>query len=108
MYRDKILLTRRTVTLDALRQPIETFEEYGSYWAMTKTYNNREQLTNGAEQTRVQRRYVVKYAKSLDEFIDAEKTHFELVHKGITWNVLEAVNDNGLNETITIYAEAHI
>ena len=108
MYRQKIKLTRRTVTTDALLQPIETFEEYGSYWAMIKTFDNRQELQSGTEQTRVRKRFVVKYAKSLQEFLDSEHTSFELEHKGIIYDVREAVNDNELNVTITIYVEARV
>ena len=108
MYREKINLTRRTVTTDALLQPIETFQDFGSYWAMVKTFNNQEQLQNGTEQLRIRKRFVIKYAKSLQDFIDADHTTFELNHKNVTYDVKEAVNDNELNKTITIYVEGRI
>lgn len=108
MYREKILLRQRTVAQDELMQDIESFEDWGSYWAMVKTSQNGEVMSAAQEQMKIQKRYVVKYSKSLDGFINAEKTSFEIIHKGITYDVKEAINDNDLNQTITIYVEGRV
>ncbi|MEQ6353942.1 phage head closure protein [Lysinibacillus sp. M3] len=108
MYRHKIFLRQRTITTDDLLQEIETFEDYGHFWAMVKTSKNGELIENGQEQVKVQKRYVLKYSKKLDDFINVEKTSFELVHKGVIFDVREAINDNDMNETITVYAEGRI
>lgn len=108
MYREKILLRQRTVAQDELMQDIEDFEDWGSYWAMVKTSQNSEVMGAAQEQTKIQKRYIVKYTKSLDGFIYAEKTSFEIIHKGITYDVKEAINDNDLNQTITIYVEGRV
>lgn len=105
MYRNKILLRQRVVIQDELMQDIETYVDYGTFWAMVKTSNAREQLEGGQESTEIQKRYVVKYSKRLDEFINAEKTTFEVIHNGVTFDVKEAINDNDLNETVTIFVE---
>lgn len=105
MFRNKILLRQRTVVTDELLQEIETFVDYGTYWAMVKTVQNKEVFESRQEQLNVQKRFVVKYAKSLDEFISVEKTSFELVHNGVTYDVKEAIDDNDLHETITIFCE---
>lgn len=104
MFREKILLRRRTVIQDELLQDIETYEDWGSYFAMVKTLTNRERIEVGQEQLMYTKRYVIKYAKSLDKFIESDQASFEIVHKGITCEVKEAVNDNDLNKTITILA----
>lgn len=108
MYRHKILLRQRVIITDDLLQEIETYEDYGHFWAMVKTSKNGELIENGQEQVKVQKRYVLKYSKKLDDFINAEKTSFELVHKGVIFDVREAINDNDMNETITVYAEGRV
>lgn len=108
MYRNKILLRQRVVIQDELLQDIETYIDYGTFWAMVKTSNSREQIEGGQESTEIQKRYVIKYSKRLDEFINAEKTTFEVVHNGVTFDVKEAINDNDLNETVTIYVEGRV
>lgn len=108
MYRNKILLRQRVVIQDELMQDIETYVDYGTIWAMVKTSNSREQLEGGQESTEIQKRYVVKYSKRLDDFINAEKTTFEIIHNGITLDVKEAINDNDLNETVTFYVEGRV
>lgn len=108
MYRNKILLRKRTVTQDELLQDIETFEDYGHHWAMVKTSKNQEELTADQEQTKISKRYVIKYAKSLQRFIDDEHTSFEVIHNNVIFDVKEAIDDNDLHETITIYCEGRV
>lgn len=59
----------------------------------------------GREQTKVEKRYVLKYAKSLDEFIDSEHTSFEVVQNGVVYDVKSALNDDDMNITVTIVVE---
>lgn len=108
MYRHKILIRQRIVTQDELLQDIDDYVDWGRPWAMVKTSKNEEINENGQEQTKVQKRYVIRYSKSLQAFIDAEKTSFEVVHNGVVFDVKEAVNDNDLNENITIYVEGQV
>ena len=108
MYRNKIMLRQRVVIQDELFQDIETYIDYGTFWAMVKTSNSREQIEGGQESTEIQKRYVIKYSKRLDEFINAEKTTFEVIHNGVTFDVKEAINDNDLSETVTIYVEGRV
>lgn len=108
MYRNKILLRQRTLTIDEIGQEIETFSDYGTFWAMVKTSKNDEVLVAGQETTKIQKRYVLKYSSNLDGFISAEKTTFEVVHNGITFDVKEAIDDNDLHETVTIYVEGRV
>lgn len=102
LYRHRILIRKRTLTTDELLQEIETFEDYGSYWAMIKTLKGSEIIGAGREQTKVEKRYVVKYSKSLDEFINDEHTTFEVVQKGVVYDVKSALNDDDMNNTVTI------
>ena len=108
MYRHKIMLRQRVVIQDELLQDIESFIDYGTFWAMVKTSNSREQINSGQESTEIQKRYVLKYSKRLDEFINSEKTSFEVVHNGVVFDVKEAINDNDMNETITVFVEGRI
>ena len=108
MFRNKITIRQRTLEVDELLQEIETFVDYGTFWAMVKTSKTDESITAAQESTKIQKRFVVKYSKSLDVFIGAEKTSFEVVHKGIIYDVKEAIDDNDLHETITIYCEVSV
>lgn len=108
MYREKILLRQRVVTQDELMQDIESYVDWGRPWAMVKTSRNGEVMSAAQEQMKIQKRYILKYSKSLDGFIDAEKTSFEIIHKGIAYDVKEAINDNDLNQTITVYVEGRV
>ena len=103
MFREKLQLRQRSVTQDDLLQDIETYTDWGTYWAMVKTLTNRERIEAGQEQLNYSKRFVIKYAKSLDEFIASDQATFEIIHKGITYNVKEAFNDNDLNKTITVF-----
>lgn len=103
MFRNKILLLRRSTVTDELLQEIETTEDFGYYWAMVKTNRNQHVINDGQDQTQYNKRYVIKYTKRLDDFINADHTNFEIVDGGITYDVLEAINDNDLNSTITVY-----
>lgn len=105
MYRHWILIRKRTLTTDELLQEIETFEDYGGYWTMVKTLKGSEIMGAGREQTKVEKRYVLKYAKSLDEFINSEHTSFEVVQNGVVYDVKSALNDDDMNNTVTIVVE---
>jgi len=108
MYRNKILLRQRVVVQDELLQDIEDYADYGTFWAMVKTSKNNETIVAGQESTKIQKRYVLKYSSRLDDFINAEKTSFEVVHNGIIYDVKEAIDDNDLHDTITIYVEGRV
>lgn len=108
MYRHKILIRKRIITTDDLMQEIDDYEDYGSYWAMVKTLKGNELMAASQEQFKKTTRFVIKYSKSLDEFITAEKTSFEIKHKGVTYDVKDAINDDELNETVTILAEGRV
>lgn len=107
MYRERIKLMKLEITLDDISQEIETYVDYGNYWSMVKTFSNREELRNGTEKFAIDKRFVIKYNKSLDDFVDSEQNTFQVIHKGVTYDVKEAINDNDLNETITIRLLGH-
>lgn len=105
LYRHRILLRKRTLITDELLQEIESFEDYGRYWAMIKTLKGSEIMGAGREQSKVEKRFVLKYTKSLDEFINSEHTTFEVVQKGVVYDVKSATNDDDMNITVTIVVE---
>ena len=102
MYRERIEIQQLITTLDETLQEKEEYVSLGKFWAMTKTFTNREILREGSEKFENDRRFVIKYNKSLDEFIYSQTNTFIVIHKNITYNVREAINDNDLNQTITI------
>ncbi|MFJ7888403.1 phage head closure protein [Lysinibacillus xylanilyticus] len=105
LYRHRISIRKSILTKDELLQEIETFEDYGRYWAMIKTLKGSEIIGAGREQTKFEKRFVVKYTKSLDEFINTEQTSFVIVQKGIVYDVKSAINDDDMNVTVTIVVE---
>lgn len=107
MYRERIKIMQCSTTVDDIGQEIESYVDRGSYWSMVKTFSNREELRNGSEKFAIDKRFVIKYNKGLDDFVDSEQNTFEVIHKGITYKVKEAINDNDLNETITIRLLGH-
>lgn len=108
MYRHKILIRQRIITTDEIMQEIESYEDYGSYWAMIKTIKGSEFIRASQEQFEKTTRFVIKYSKSLEAFITAEKTSFEIEYKGVVYDVKDAVNDDELSETVTILAEGRV
>lgn len=94
--------------MDELLQEIESYSDYGNYWAMIKTVKGSEYISAAQEQFEKTVRFVIRYSKSLDVFIDTEKTSFEIVYKGITYDVKDAVNDDEMNNTVTIVAEGRV
>jgi SPP1 family predicted phage head-tail adaptor len=107
-YRHKILIRKRTLIVDELLQEIESYSDYGKYWSMIKTIKGSEYISAAQEQFEKTVRFVVRYSKSLDAFIDTEKTSFEIVYKGVTYDVKDAVNDDEMNNTVTIVAESRV
>lgn len=108
MFRHKILIRKRIITTDDIMQEIDDYEDYAKPWAMIKTIKGSELMSASQEQTENTTRFVIKYSRSLDEFITAEKTSFVIVHKGVTYDVKDAINDDELNETVTILAKGRV
>lgn len=107
MFRNKIQLLKTIQTVDDLHQDIESVEDFGFYWAMVKTNRARHLLEDGQDQTQYLKRYVIKYTKRLNDFLNSDHTNFKVLDKGIEYEVLEAVNDNDLNTTVTIYVRGY-
>ncbi|MBG9453309.1 hypothetical protein ABE61_04245 [Lysinibacillus sphaericus] len=104
----RVLLRKRFLTTDDLLQEIEAFTDYGTYWAMVKTMKASEVITSGQEQTAKQIRFVLRYSKGLNTFIESEKTSFQIVYSGTIYDVKSAINDDEANLTITIIAEGRV
>lgn len=94
--------------MDELLQEIESYTDYGNYWSMIKTVKGSEYISVAQEQFEKTVRFVIRYSKSLDALITTEKTSFEIVYKGVTYDVKEAVNDDEMNNTVTIVAEGRV
>lgn len=94
--------------MDELLQEIESYSDYGKYWSMIKTIKGSEYISAAQEQFEKNVRFVIRYSKSLDVLIDTEKTSFEIVYKGVTYDVKDAVNDDEMNNTVTLVAEGRV
>lgn len=107
-FNKRILVRQRTIVVDELLQEIEGFEDYGKYWSMIKTVKGSEYIDAAQEQFEKTIRFIVRYSKSLNAFIAAEKTSFEINYKGVVYDVKSAVNDDEMNKTVTIIAEGRV
>lgn len=102
MYRERITVQRLINNVDRIRQQVEQYETVQSFWAMVKTSSNREQIREGTEHFEIDKRFVVRYNGELMNILNSERNTFVILHEDIRYDVKEAINDNELNETITI------
>lgn len=107
-FRRRIELFQRTTTTDALLQEIETYESWGKLWADIKTMKGAEYIGAAQEKQNKTTRFIVRYAKSIERFLQSEKTSFEILFKGVTYDVKDAMNDDEMNKTVTIIAEGRV
>lgn len=108
MYRNRILIRRRVLTQDDLLQEIETFEDYGRYWARIITVRGSEYLAAAQEKQNNTSRFIIKYSTTLEELIQSDKTSFEIEYKNNIYDVKDVYNDNELDLTVTIVAETRV
>ena len=106
LYRHRIGVYTTELKEDELLQDKEVDVLFARYWAMEQNNRNINQLENDKQATESQKRFVFRYAKSLDDFIRQHDTQFKLEYKGVFYRVKEAFNNNDLNEKITIYVES--
>lgn len=107
-FNKKITLQKRTIEQDELFQDIETFENFGTFWANVKTTRSSEAVTSGNLESLKETRFILRYSKKLNNLLESDKTHFSLVYKGATYDVKSAINDNEENVTVTIVAEGSV
>ena len=107
-FRHRIELFQRISTVDDLLQEIEAYESWGKLWADIKTIKGSEYIEAAQEQQNKTTRFIVRYSKSLEQFLQAEKTSFEIIYKGVTYDVKDAMNDDEMNKTVTIVAEGRV
>lgn len=108
MYRNKILIQKQIIEIDARKQQTSKFVDYGYYFAMKKTQRADEIVVADTEKTNVVDRFVIKYSRRLDDLINDQGTSIRIVHKSLTYDVISAINDNGLNETITLIGKSEV
>lgn len=104
-YRERINIQRTVLTKDSIGQNVRVKTDFGSYWAMVKTYTNQVEIRNHNERTADNIRFVVKYSKGLADLVESNGVEFDLTHNGRDYRVVEAINDNLQNKTITIRVE---
>jgi len=107
-FKRRIELQERTLTLGPLQNEIESYTSWGKLWCDIKTIRGREYLDANTEKQEIVTRFIVRHSKTLERFMQAEKTYFEIIYKGVTYDVKDAVNDDDLNLTITIMAEGRV
>lgn len=107
-FKHRVELFRRITIVDEMMQEIESYESWSKPWADIKTVKGSEYIEAAQEKQNKTVRFVVRYSKSLERFLQTEKTSFEVVFKGVTYDVKDAVNDDEMNITVTIIAEGRV
>ena len=107
-FKHRIELFRRTLTVDEMMQEIEKYESWGKLWAAIKTIKGTEYIGAAQEKQNKTTRFIVRHSKSLEQFLHTEKTSFEIIYKGVTYDVKDAMNDDEMNITVTIIAEGRV
>lgn len=107
-FRHRIELLERKIAKDDLMQEIETYESWSKLWADVKTTKGSEYINAAQEQQKVVTRFIVRYSKTLSEFVNQQKTGFQIVFKSIVYDVIDVINDDELNKTFTIIAEGRV
>lgn len=101
-FNKRIILQKKEIELDDLLQEIETFVEYDPLWAMYKSSRASEVIESGREQMAKEGRFVVRWSKGLQQFINNERATFEILFNDRIYDVESAINDDEANKTITI------
>ena len=107
-FKRRIELQQRTITVDKLGNERKSFMSWGKLWSDIKTVRGQEYYGAAQEKQNNVMRFIVRHSKTLDAFLHAEKTSFEIIFEGITYDVVDAINDDNLNLTITIIAEGRV
>mgnify|MGYP003468121417 FL=1 len=105
-FKERIEIFMTTISSDQIGQNVKVNTSIGRYWAMVKTYVNRNEIRNGLERTAEDLRFVVKYSKGLNDLLNSSGTIFDVSYDGLNYRVLEAINDNQQNKTFTLRVEA--
>lgn len=108
MYRNKILIQKQTIEIDARKQQTASFVDCGYYFAMLKTQKADEIVSADNEKTLIIDRFIVKYSKKLDQLINDQGTAIRIIYNSRVYDVTTAINDNGLNETITFLGRSEV
>lgn len=69
-------------------------------WADIKTIRGNEYVKSGYTAAQIPVRFIIRYRKGID-------THHHIKWDNKDFNIESIQNDNGLNETLTIYAKAY-
>ncbi|MGV3042577.1 phage head closure protein [Staphylococcus rostri] len=69
-------------------------------WADIKTIKGNEYLGSGVPASEIPVRFVIRYRKGIT-------THMRVKWKDLDFNIESVQNDNGLNQTLTIYGTAY-
>ena len=78
--------------------------EYTKAWGKLNTHKGRTRFIAAQSQMQHHREFIIRYQRKLDDGERPKK--LELVWKGKRHKIESIENDDGLNETMTVYAEA--
>lgn len=107
-FRHRIELLERKITKDNLMQEVKTYESWSKLWADVKTTKGSDYVNAAQEQQKIITRFIVRYSKTLDQFIREQKTSFQVIFKDVTYEVTDVINDDEMNKTFTILAEGRV
>ncbi|MFJ8116644.1 phage head closure protein [Bacillus mycoides] len=102
-FRNRIIIEQPIVIKDELNQVIETsWQELKKAWAMVKTVKGSEYIEASASQATRVYRFVIPYTSGITE-------EMRINMKGRIFDIIEPpMNDNEMNQTLTIIAKEHV
>ena len=102
-FRNRIIIEQPVVIKDELNQVIETsWQELKKAWAMIKTVKGSEYIEASASQATRVYRFVIPYTSGITE-------EMRINMKGRIFDIIEPpMNDDEMNQTLTIIAKEHV
>ncbi|CAH2462768.1 MULTISPECIES: phage head closure protein [Bacillus cereus group] len=102
-FRNRIIIEQPIVIKDELNQVIETsWQELKKAWAMVKTVKGSEYIEASASQATRVYRFVIPYTSGITE-------EMRINMKGRIFDIIEPpMNDDEMNQTLTIIAKEHV
>lgn len=102
LFRNRIQFLQSTTVEDELGQKETSWDQYKSVWAMIKTVRGSEYVAAAADQAELTYRFVVPFTPGISK-------DMRIDYNGRIFDIIEPpINDDELNETLTILAREQL
>jgi SPP1 family predicted phage head-tail adaptor len=97
-YRHRIDILHPVPIEDELGQEVVQWGIHKSIWAAIKTMQGREYFAAAATRSENTVRFIIRYVEDID-------SSMRIGHKNNMYDIISVINDDELNETLTIIAK---